>query len=280
MRTCGFSWSVVGSAGTRQPAARRSQACRACVPRARRRAGCTHLRPRLGPANSLSAVRVRGRQAVVKDVGVRPSNDGQAAADDARPRPPEDATPAAVHVVRGMYVCKIPSQRLVHAPHPHLPPLRRRRRLRRLPREAVQRLTAALVRAILLHAGTARLPIYTLLLVLTTGLTQGPAFVRAFAMYSPFTRRARPATGALRRRCLACGPSWYSSLAPERERLHLAGSSPVHHGVPRRLTLGEGGKLVSALICMWTKMSAVSVILSILSCPTGRLRRGPWFPLP
>jgi hypothetical protein len=55
----------------------------------------------------------------------------------------------------------------------------------------------------------------------TTGLTQGPAFVRAFAMYSPFTRRARPATGALRRRCLACGPSWYSSLAPERERLHL-----------------------------------------------------------
>jgi hypothetical protein len=37
---------------------------------------------------------------VVKDVGVRPPNDGQAAADDARPRPPEAATPAAVHVVR------------------------------------------------------------------------------------------------------------------------------------------------------------------------------------
>jgi hypothetical protein len=36
----------------------------------------------------------------VKDVGVRPPNDGQAAADDARPRPPENATPAAVHVVR------------------------------------------------------------------------------------------------------------------------------------------------------------------------------------
>ena len=54
------------------------------------------------PANSLPAVRVRttlvlrgqrGRQAVVKDVGVRrPPNDGQAAADDARPRPPDDAT--------------------------------------------------------------------------------------------------------------------------------------------------------------------------------------------
>ena len=29
-------------------------------------------------------------RAVVKDVGVRPPNDGQAAADDARPRPPED----------------------------------------------------------------------------------------------------------------------------------------------------------------------------------------------
>jgi hypothetical protein len=36
----------------------------------------------------------------VKDVGVRPPNDGQAAADDARPRPPENATPAAVHEAR------------------------------------------------------------------------------------------------------------------------------------------------------------------------------------
>jgi len=52
-------------------------------------------RTRLGPANSLSAVRVRttlvlrgqrGRQAVVKDVGVhRPPNDGQAAAEDGAP---------------------------------------------------------------------------------------------------------------------------------------------------------------------------------------------------
>jgi hypothetical protein len=39
---------------------------------------CGHAR--LGPANSLSAVRVRRRWAVVKDVGVRPPNDGQAAA--------------------------------------------------------------------------------------------------------------------------------------------------------------------------------------------------------
>jgi hypothetical protein len=37
-------------------------------------------------------VRVRGLPPVVKDVGVQPPNDGQAAADDARPRPPEDAT--------------------------------------------------------------------------------------------------------------------------------------------------------------------------------------------
>jgi len=43
-----------------------------------------------------------------------------------------------VHVVR------VDPQRLVHAPHPHLPPLRRRLRLCRLPREAVQRLAAAL----------------------------------------------------------------------------------------------------------------------------------------
>jgi hypothetical protein len=42
-----------------------------------------HLRPRL-PAKSLSAVRVRGRRAVVKDAGAfgRPMTDGQAAADD------------------------------------------------------------------------------------------------------------------------------------------------------------------------------------------------------
>jgi hypothetical protein len=32
-------------------------------------------------------VRVRGGRAVVKDVSVRPPNNGQAAADDARPRP-------------------------------------------------------------------------------------------------------------------------------------------------------------------------------------------------
>ena len=68
------------------------------------------------PSNGPSAYADGG---VVKDVGVRPPNDGQAAADDARPRPPEDATAAAVHVgvgrdrrVRscgmscvGMYVC-------------------------------------------------------------------------------------------------------------------------------------------------------------------------------
>jgi len=37
-------------------------------------AGWLHLRPRRGPANSLSAVRVRGRRAVVKDIGVRMPN--------------------------------------------------------------------------------------------------------------------------------------------------------------------------------------------------------------
>ena len=78
--TSAFRRSMVGSAGTRQPAARRSQACRRACPA--HDAG-VHLRPRLGPANSLSAVRVRGRRAVVKGVGVRPPSDGQAAADDA-----------------------------------------------------------------------------------------------------------------------------------------------------------------------------------------------------
>ena len=89
---------MVGSAGTHQPESR-SQACRRACPA--HDAG-VHLRPRLGPANSRSAVRVRGRRAVVKDVGVRPPNDGprRPRTDDARPRPPENATPAAVHVVR------------------------------------------------------------------------------------------------------------------------------------------------------------------------------------
>jgi hypothetical protein len=144
---------MVGSAGTRQPAARRSQACRrARVPRARRRAGgrCTYLRPRLRPANSLSAVRVRGRRAVVKDVGVRPPNDGQAAADDARPRPPEDAIVQPQR--RCTYIhraCRSPAPRARSAPPSAAtsPSPLRRRRLRRLPREVVQRLAAALVRA-------------------------------------------------------------------------------------------------------------------------------------
>jgi hypothetical protein len=81
-------------AAHRPAAARRSQACRrACPARARTtpagRGGAALGRPGRGapaatprPANSLSAVRVRGRRVVVKDVGVRPPNDGQAAADE------------------------------------------------------------------------------------------------------------------------------------------------------------------------------------------------------
>jgi hypothetical protein len=116
------------------PRAAHTQACRRACPA--HDAG-VHLRRRLGPANSLSAVRVRGWRAVVKDAGVRPPNDGQAAADDARPRPPENA-PQRRCTRRACM--EIDPQRLVHAPHPHLPPLRRRLHLCRLPREAVQRL--------------------------------------------------------------------------------------------------------------------------------------------
>jgi len=43
---------MVGSAGTRQPAESRSQACHRACPA--HDAGVVHLRPRLGPANSLS----------------------------------------------------------------------------------------------------------------------------------------------------------------------------------------------------------------------------------
>ena len=58
-----------------------------------------HPRPRLRPAHGRLHTRVRGRRAVVEDLGVRPPDGGQAAADDAPPRPPEHAAPAAVHVV-------------------------------------------------------------------------------------------------------------------------------------------------------------------------------------
>ena len=84
-RTCEFARGMVGSAGTCQPAAaaRRSQARRRARPAYD--AG-VHLRPRLGPANSLSAARVRGRRAMTENRAVLPPDDGQAAADDARPR--------------------------------------------------------------------------------------------------------------------------------------------------------------------------------------------------
>ena len=72
---------MVGSAGTCQPAAaaRRSQARRRARPAYDAR---VHLRPRLGPANSPSAARVRGRRTMAEEVGVRQPDDGQAAADD------------------------------------------------------------------------------------------------------------------------------------------------------------------------------------------------------
>ena len=58
---------MAGSAGTRQPAARRSHTDRpAAASECPAHDAGVHLRPRLGPANSLSAVRVRGRRAVVK----------------------------------------------------------------------------------------------------------------------------------------------------------------------------------------------------------------------
>ena len=117
---------MVGSAGyypTRQPAASRSQACRrACPAHDAGRGAPALLRPRFGPANSLSAMRVRGRRAVVKDIGVQLPHDGR------RPR---------ISAGRIRYCTPLPfsggdPQRLVHAPRPHLPPLRRRLSRRRL----------------------------------------------------------------------------------------------------------------------------------------------------
>jgi len=61
---------MVGSAGTRQPAESRSQTCRRACPA--HDAGvhtCACAHASAPPTDSLSAVRVRGRRAVVKDVG-------------------------------------------------------------------------------------------------------------------------------------------------------------------------------------------------------------------
>ena len=94
IRACEFSRSTEHGRLSRYPPAHGRRAPLT----ARRRAAGVHLRPRLRPANrdSLSAVRVRGRRAVVKDVGVRPPNDGKAAADDARPRPGQGAIPPEI----------------------------------------------------------------------------------------------------------------------------------------------------------------------------------------
>jgi len=123
---------MVGSAGTSRPAARRSQACRRACPAhdaGDRGAPAATPRPARQQPASRSAVRVpyaggtQRRWAVVKDVGVRPPNDGQAAADDARPRPPE-VTKARRRYPSGgaRRACRssAPRARSVHAPHPHL----------------------------------------------------------------------------------------------------------------------------------------------------------------
>ena len=79
---------MVGSAcvGTCQPARARGRRAplRPAAVRAPRTYGAgVHLRPRLGPANSPSAARVRGRRAMAEELGRRSAaqsmNDGQAA---------------------------------------------------------------------------------------------------------------------------------------------------------------------------------------------------------
>jgi hypothetical protein len=101
--------------------------------------GGVHLRPRATPRprqQPLGRARTRaaGRPWLVKGVGVRPPNDGQAA-DDARPRPPEDATVPQRWCTHVVSVCRSPASfvhaRMLRGRHPHLPPLRRRRRRRR-----------------------------------------------------------------------------------------------------------------------------------------------------
>jgi len=100
---------MVGSAGTRQPAESRSHTgLPPRVPRARRRAGCTcgHA---LAPPTASRPCAYAGGGAVVKDVGVRPPNDGQAAADDARAHDRQKTLPQR----RCMHVVRVDPQRLV-----------------------------------------------------------------------------------------------------------------------------------------------------------------------
>jgi hypothetical protein len=89
--------NLAAARATCQPAAatRRLQARRGAHPT--QNAG-VHPRPRPRPL-ARARTRAAGGPSVVEDLGVRPPDGRQAAADDARPRPPEHASPAAVHVV-------------------------------------------------------------------------------------------------------------------------------------------------------------------------------------
>ena len=78
--------NLAAARATCQPAAaaRRSQVRRGA--HSTQNAG-VHPRPRRAPpTHGRLPARVRGRRAVVEDLGVRPPDGGQAAADDARPR--------------------------------------------------------------------------------------------------------------------------------------------------------------------------------------------------
>jgi len=226
--------SMVGSAGTRQPAASRSQACRRACPA--HDAG-VHLggQPRLGLVNSLSAVRGRGQRAVVKDVGVRPPNDGQAAADDARPRPPEDATTLPQRRCTScVYVCRSPAPRARSAPpsaatslspSPLPPPARGRAAPRCSPGTSPppglapgprpggpqrrQHRADEVTLHLLTHAWVARAVRLPAVLVV-----QRARLRDLLAVHPPRPLRHRRPR-APRRSCRACGPSSYSSLAPE-----------------------------------------------------------------
>ena len=85
---CSVAW-VASLGGTPADNANaRRRVAPACLPALR----AATPRPRQQPASRPRAG-VRGRRAVVKDVGVRPPNDGQAAADDARPHDRQKTLP-------------------------------------------------------------------------------------------------------------------------------------------------------------------------------------------
>jgi hypothetical protein len=92
---------MVGSAGTRQPAESRSQACRgACPALSPAHDAGVHLRPRLGPANSLSELGWALTADYAADLRIQPEHGRLSRHPPARRAPALTGLPAAARAPR------------------------------------------------------------------------------------------------------------------------------------------------------------------------------------